>query len=737
MQTTKKIAPISFTKEDLEAVLNKVRATAPKAIVEEKKEEGIVSPYVENLDSIKDEKLSDIVLQNNEGEIRTGKIEIAKLPKENTGADLGAGIKIEINNSKLQGILLARDGDYVFRAMQSRMFVLAKVGELYVPFYISSSGTSGKTEGKWYPFFGYTGSWVVKGEVKENGEMEYSSKISEVQDLLNENFKIPVKYIDLDGEIGIGDKYLNDKKKDEKGNYIVALNPKRKVIFDIKNAVKYKSWFLENKSKELSGLEEESNEIAWVQEKTGLYPTKVFNDGNGSADNWIASIVSLVEGGKKNTEPVKKEDPAQVLSSENKTEPVIEKTVVDSSLDDMTFQNKVDYIGRQIWSEQIKVPLPEFEVIILESEEEKKQLTLIQSWDLEILIKEMEEMVANKTEEAVKIGIDLLQRDIQKLKDFREKREAIKTAYELKQVEMYPNVPENFLTMTLEEKKADIERRRREKIESLPSEVSYVASNINALKRDIQVGSNTSTKKTEEMSDPEKLEYLFTNSEEFIADAIKEGNYAEPKVKSLEKELEIVKEINVRYGAELTALENKELGEKTDPLTQKLNAIVRKRGISGMRFGYEYTDFISSGLEYPDLTKELQEEQEKVLSVIREEHQTELSRKIAENEKIQKNAKGKKVESVINEGGESFNGIEKTEDKHSIFNITKNNEVEIRDEQRAMASINNILPSLYNWDEYPDKNSKIVVVKKPRVVLNTKGEASVTEKGKIVFINKI
>jgi hypothetical protein len=330
-----------------------------------------------------------------------------------------------------------------------------------------------------------------------------------------------------------------------------------------------------------------------------------------------------------------------------------------------------------------------------------------------------------------------LQRDIQKLKDFREKREAIKTAYELKQVEMYPNVPENFLTMTLEEKKADIERRRREKIESLPSEVSYVASNINALKRDIQVGSNTSTKKTEEMSDPEKLEYLFTNSEEFIADAIKEGNYAEPKVKSLEKELEIVKEINVRYGAELTALENKELGEKTDPLTQKLNAIVRKRGISGMRFGYEYTDFISSGLEYPDLTKELQEEQEKVLSVIREEHQTELSRKIAENEKIQKNAKGKKVESVINEGGESFNGIEKTEDKHSIFNITKNNEVEIRDEQRAMASINNILPSLYNWDEYPDKNSKIVVVKKPRVVLNTKGEASVTEKGKIVFINKI
>ncbi len=46
-----------------------------------------------------------------------------------------------------------------------RPIVFAKLNGHIIPFYRSSSGTSGKQEGKWYPFFGFGDNWLVKFDV--------------------------------------------------------------------------------------------------------------------------------------------------------------------------------------------------------------------------------------------------------------------------------------------------------------------------------------------------------------------------------------------------------------------------------------------------------------------------------------------------------------------------------------------------------------------------------------------
>jgi len=97
----------------------------------------------------------------------------------------------EIVNQELNS-----EGAVIFEAMQGRLFVVANVNGQLIPFYKSSSGTDGKTQGAWYPFFGYTGSWLVKGGIdKSTGKMGYSPEIDKVTTLLNENLIFPDKYI--------------------------------------------------------------------------------------------------------------------------------------------------------------------------------------------------------------------------------------------------------------------------------------------------------------------------------------------------------------------------------------------------------------------------------------------------------------------------------------------------------------------------------------------------------------
>jgi len=283
---------------------------AQEPIVDTEGVEGVGEPIVRENDvpltkeEVKTEKgepqkavaqISDVGLKSSEGEVNTGKIEEATLPDEGVNKVIandtdGNPIKVQINSKKLKGTLLSRNGKVLFRAMQGRFFALAKVGKFYVPFYISSSGTSGKNEGEWYPFFGYN-NWLVKGRVGKGGEMDYSPEIDRVTKLLNENLQIPAKYFTQFGQV-IG------------GGTPVAPT---KVYYDINDDIGYESWFTEFDRKDGNKYTEDQ----FVADRTGLNPNKVVNDGEGSADAWIKSIIKLTEIGNPNapTQPTPKTPP--------------------------------------------------------------------------------------------------------------------------------------------------------------------------------------------------------------------------------------------------------------------------------------------------------------------------------------------------------------------------------------------------------------------------------------------
>jgi hypothetical protein len=174
----------------------------------------------------------------------------------------------------LKRVLLEVNGGQLFKGgseMQGRFFVVCKVGNIHLPFYKSSEGTSGKKKGEWYPFFGTTPTWLVKGEVSEDGEMEYSPEISRVQKLLNENLKLPASsYISPKGVFGSG-----------KGDGFEPTN----VGLDLKDHIKYQNGFF---------FENETNQDHTVR-VTGYNPKKVMNDGKGSAHKWIDDVVNSIK----------------------------------------------------------------------------------------------------------------------------------------------------------------------------------------------------------------------------------------------------------------------------------------------------------------------------------------------------------------------------------------------------------------------------------------------------------
>lgn len=115
---------------------------------------------------------------------------------------------------------LNSEGAVIFEAMQGRLFVVANINGQLVPFYKSSEGTSGKIQGAWYPFFGYTGAWLVKGRVdKTTGRMSYSPEIDRVTTLLNENLVFPDQYIDR----------VTNSIKNTKGEVIIDMNKAFKI----------------------------------------------------------------------------------------------------------------------------------------------------------------------------------------------------------------------------------------------------------------------------------------------------------------------------------------------------------------------------------------------------------------------------------------------------------------------------------------------------------------------------
>lgn len=178
---------------------------------------------------------------------------------------------IYINKPELEKVLLETNGVHIFRAMQGRFVVLAKVNNIHLPFYISSSGTSGKRQGEWYPFFGYTGSWLVKGEVKSNGDMYYHPEIKKVQDILNKNLVLPASYISPRGKFGTN---LNKR----------GVEPQN-VLFDINQHLKYQNYMFTDYA---------DYDQAYVEHMTGYMPVGVENDGGDSAGRWVRGVVKQI-----------------------------------------------------------------------------------------------------------------------------------------------------------------------------------------------------------------------------------------------------------------------------------------------------------------------------------------------------------------------------------------------------------------------------------------------------------
>ena len=76
--------------------------------------------------------------------------------------------------------LVNYNGQFLFNH-EGRVFVLVKVGNFIVPYYFSSSGTSGKAI-DWHYVFGIDDvyGWIIKGGVDEKGEVIYSKQMQEL-----------------------------------------------------------------------------------------------------------------------------------------------------------------------------------------------------------------------------------------------------------------------------------------------------------------------------------------------------------------------------------------------------------------------------------------------------------------------------------------------------------------------------------------------------------------------------
>lgn len=75
--------------------------------------------------------------------------------------------------------LVNYNGQFIFN-YDGRVFVLVQVGKFIVPYYFSSSGTSGKAI-DWHYVFGVdeNNGWIIKGGVDDKGEMVYSKVFKE------------------------------------------------------------------------------------------------------------------------------------------------------------------------------------------------------------------------------------------------------------------------------------------------------------------------------------------------------------------------------------------------------------------------------------------------------------------------------------------------------------------------------------------------------------------------------
>jgi hypothetical protein len=290
---------------------------------------------MEKIQSIEKNKFTGLELRNEIGEVHFpfgAKIADLKGPvfEQTFIKSNEKEFRTYINKEKLNGHLLEINSACVFRAMQNRAFIVAKVGKIHLPFYISSSGTSGKNVGEWYPFFGYDATWVIKGPVdKETGKMNYHSEVSKINEILNTNLKINLNAFSPEGDVYqkinttqniIGNlneiipyqHFSQDKSNlNESIKQITSLYDKMKELGYQEAIQKYivemasseedfvkkkKIIFSSPKMTDLLNIIKNFNSLAdheFVEKITGYSPKKMM-ENDGSCNVWIKDILSKI-----------------------------------------------------------------------------------------------------------------------------------------------------------------------------------------------------------------------------------------------------------------------------------------------------------------------------------------------------------------------------------------------------------------------------------------------------------
>lgn len=179
---------------------------------------------------------------------------------------------LHINKPELSKFLIETHGAQVFRAADYRFMVLAKVGNIHLPFYVSQNGSGGKRQGEWYPFFGHSGSWLIKRHIEEGGDMNYHPKVEEVRRRLNRHLVLP-QNLSRDGRLGSLTGSVTTEPTDTD------------VVFDINEHLGYK------RTPVWGG----SIETEFVNNMTGYNPVKGMTRAYESYTPWINAVVSSIK----------------------------------------------------------------------------------------------------------------------------------------------------------------------------------------------------------------------------------------------------------------------------------------------------------------------------------------------------------------------------------------------------------------------------------------------------------
>ncbi len=108
--------------------------------------------------------------------------QFSDLPKIEKGLPFNKRLDELFKNSVF---LESKDGEKYILQNGTRIAVISNVKGVQIPFYQSSGGTGGKISGEWYPFFGNSGAWLIKGNIEDLKRGYDIPELKEMMDYLN------------------------------------------------------------------------------------------------------------------------------------------------------------------------------------------------------------------------------------------------------------------------------------------------------------------------------------------------------------------------------------------------------------------------------------------------------------------------------------------------------------------------------------------------------------------------